>query len=151
MNDLNFIDQFMQTFIRYIDSGFGLLNGDVAFLTTTLIAIDITLAGLFWAMDGEANIFGRLINKVLYVGVFALILNNFSALADIVYRSFAGLGLEASANSLTPDDLLKPGRVAGTGFAEAHPLLQQAGGSARLEQAEDGSGSERRLTLLIGG
>ena len=127
MNDLNVIDQFMQTFIRYIDSGFGLLNGDVAFLTTTLIAIDITLAGLFWAMDGEANIFGRLINKVLYVGVFALILNNFSALADIVYRSFAGLGLEATANSLTPDDLLKPGKLASTGFSAAHPLLQQAG------------------------
>lgn len=33
-------------FIRYIDSGFGLLGGDVAFLTTTLIGIDITLAGL---------------------------------------------------------------------------------------------------------
>src|SRR6266705_1915242 len=65
MNDLMVIDQFMQTFIRYIDSGFGLLNGDVAFLTTTLIGIDITLAGLFWALDGETNIFGRLINKVL--------------------------------------------------------------------------------------
>ncbi len=35
MNDLNVIDQFMQTFIRYIDGGFGLLGGDVAFLTTT--------------------------------------------------------------------------------------------------------------------
>src|SRR3546814_8147208 len=59
MGDLNVIDRFMETFIRYIDSGFGLLTGDVAFLTTILIGIDITLAGLFWAMDGEANIFGR--------------------------------------------------------------------------------------------
>jgi type IV secretion system protein TrbL len=127
MGDLNVIDRFMETFIRYIDSGFGLLTGDVAFLTTILIGIDITLAGLFWAMDGEANIFGRLIKKVLYVGVFALILNNFSALADIVYRSFAGLGLEATANSLAADDLLKPGRLAGTGFEAAWPLLHQVG------------------------
>jgi type IV secretion system protein TrbL len=125
MGDLNVIDRFMETFIRYIDSGFGLLTGDVAFLTTILIAIDITLAGLFWAMDGEANIFGRLIKKVLYVGTFALILNNFSALADVIYRSFAGLGLEATANSLTADDLLKPGRLAGTGFEAAWPLLHQ--------------------------
>lgn len=127
MGDLNVIDRFMQTFIRYIDSGFGLLTGDVAFLTTILIGIDITLAGLFWAMDGEANIFGRLIKKVLYVGAFALILNNFSALADIIYRSFAGLGLHATASGLTAADLLKPGRLAGTGFEAAHPLLQQAG------------------------
>lgn len=127
MGDLNVIDRFMETFIRYIDSGFGLLTGDVAFLTTILIGIDITLAGLFWAMDGDANIFGRLIRKVLYTGAFALILNNFSALADIIYRSFAGLGLHATASGLTPADLLKPGRLAGTGFEAAHPLLQQAG------------------------
>src|SRR3546814_18489627 len=121
MGDLNVIDRFMVTFIRYTDIGFGLLTGDVAFLTTILIGIDITLAGLFWAMDGEANIFGRLVKKVLYVGVFALILNNFSALADIIYRSFAGLGLEATANSLAAADLLKPGRPAGTGFGAAWP------------------------------
>ena len=40
MNDLNVIDQFMQTFIRYIDGGFGLLQGDVAGLTSILIGID---------------------------------------------------------------------------------------------------------------
>ena len=40
MDDLNVIDRFMAVFIRYIDSGFGLLNGDVAFLTSTLIGID---------------------------------------------------------------------------------------------------------------
>ncbi|MGK2942251.1 MAG: P-type conjugative transfer protein TrbL [Immundisolibacter sp.] len=127
MGDLNVIDRFMETFIRYIDSGFGLLTGDVAFLTTILIGIDITLAGLFWAMDSDTNIFGRLIKKVLYVGAFALILNNFSALADIIYGSFAGLGLHATASGLTAADLLKPGRLAGTGFEAAHPLLQQAG------------------------
>jgi type IV secretion system protein TrbL len=127
MGDLNVIDRFMETFIRYIDSGFGLLTGDVAFLTTILIGIDITLAGLFWAMDSDTNIFGRLIRKVLYTGAFALILNNFSALADIIYRSFAGLGLHASASGLTAADLLKPGRLAGTGFEAAHPLLQQTG------------------------
>ena len=100
MNDLGIIDRFMETFSRYIDSGFGLLSGDVAFLTTILIGIDITLAGLFWALSamggGEDNIIGRLIRKVLYVGVFALILNNFQDLAEIIYRSFSGLGIQAT-------------------------------------------------------
>ena len=93
MNDLNVIDSFMQTFIRYIDSGFGLLGGDVHFLTTVLVGIDITLAGLFWAMGGEDNIIGRFLRKILYVGAFALILNSFSTLANIIFKSFAGLGL----------------------------------------------------------
>ncbi|RJF90322.1 P-type conjugative transfer protein TrbL [Sphingomonas cavernae] len=126
MNDLGVIDRFLDAFIRYIDSGFGLLGGDVGFLTTVLIGIDITLAGLFWAMGGEDDIIGRFLKKILYVGAFALILNSFSTLADIIFRSFAGLGLTAGGGTLSADDLLKPGRLAGTGFEAAWPLLDQA-------------------------
>ena len=126
MDDLGVIDRFMEAFTRAIDSGFGLLQGDVAFLTAILIGIDITLAGLFWAME-EGNVLGRLLRKVLYVGVFALILNNFAGFADIIFRSFAGLGLHAAENELTADDLLRPGYLAGIGFEAAWPLLQQAG------------------------
>jgi len=125
MNDLGIIDTFMETFSQYIDSGFGLLSGDVAFLTSILIGIDITLAGLFWALGGEDNIIGRLLKKVLYVGVFAYILNNFQNLADIIYRSFSGLGIQAAPGGMTADDLLKPGKIAATGYEAAYPLLEQ--------------------------
>lgn len=126
MGNLNIIDQFTQTFGQYIDSGFGLLGSDVRFLTTILVGIDITLAGLWWAMDADADILARLLKKVLYVGLFALILNNFQSFANIIYQSFSGLGLHASANTLSPDDLLRPGKLAGTGFTAAKPLLDQA-------------------------
>ena len=127
MSDLNVIDQFMTAFIRYIDSGFGLLGRDVRFLTATLIAIDVTLAALFWTLAGEDNILGRFMRKILYVGGFAFIINSFQTLADIIYRSFAQAGLTAGGGVLTADDLLKPGRLAGTGFSAAWPLLEQAG------------------------
>src|SRR3546814_3467028 len=108
----------MAAFIQYIARGFGLLGGDIAFLTTVLVGIDITLAGLFWAMGGEDDIIGRFLKKILYVGAFALILGSFSTLADIIFRSFAGLGITAGGGALTADDLLRPGFVAGTGFDE---------------------------------
>jgi len=141
MGDLNVIDRFMATFIRYIDSGFGLLNDDVARLSSILIGIDITLAGLFWVLDSEANVLGRLLKKILYVGVFALILNNFRALGDIIYRSFAGLGLNAADTGLTPGDLLKPGRLAGTGssFIGFYTTAVGAVLGAAIGQAYDGS------------
>ena len=41
MGGTGVIDRFLEVFTRYIDSGFGLLNGEVAFLATTLAAIDI--------------------------------------------------------------------------------------------------------------
>jgi type IV secretion system protein TrbL len=74
MNNLNIIDQFMQTFSSYIDNGFGLLNGDVVALSSILVGIDMTLAGLFWALDPDADVLARLIKKVLYVGTFAYII-----------------------------------------------------------------------------
>ena len=126
MGDLNVIDRFLAAFIQYIDSGFGLLGGDVAFLTTVLVGIDITLAGLFWAMGGEDDIIGRFLKKILYVGAFALIIGNFSRLADIIFRSFSGLGITAGGGTMSADDLLRPGHLAGTGFEAAWPLLNQA-------------------------
>ena len=127
MENLNIIDQFLQTFTRYIDSGFGLVNGDVVGLSSVLIAIDVTLAGLFWALDPDADIFVRLIKKVLYIGTFAYILNNFHSLSTIIYSSFTTLGLDASGSGLSADALMQPGKIAGTGFSAAWPLIQQAG------------------------
>ncbi|MDE2166788.1 MAG: P-type conjugative transfer protein TrbL [Alphaproteobacteria bacterium] len=127
MNNLGVIDQFLQTFIRYIDGGFGLLGGDVAHLTTILVGIDVTLAGLFWALDGGTDVVASLLKKVLYVGAFALILNNFETLSTAIYNSFAALGLAATNNTLGPQDLLLPGKLASIGFQAAWPLLKQAG------------------------
>lgn len=127
MNDLAVIDRFTDVFSRYIDSGFGLLGGEVAFLTATLVVIDMTLAGLFWAMGGQDDVLGRLLKKTLYVGAFAYIINNFNWLAGVLFKSFAGMGLIASGNTITAAQLLQPGRLAQVGVDTAAPLLERIG------------------------
>ncbi len=129
MNDLGVIDRYLNVFSQYIDSGFGLLHGEVAFLTATLVVIDMVLAGLFWALGGE-DVIARLIKKVLYVGAFAFIITNFNSLSSILFRSFAGLGLMASGGTLTPGQFLQPGRLATIGVDAGHPILVQIGGLA---------------------
>lgn len=129
MNDVSVIDRFLNVFSTYIDSGFGLLHGEVAFLTATLVAIDMTLAGLYWALghatgQGE-DVMAKLLRKVLYVGAFAYIIGNFNWLSGIVFRSFAGLGLTASGSTMTMATFLQPGRLAKTGIDAAAPILQQ--------------------------
>jgi P-type conjugative transfer protein TrbL len=124
MNDLSVIDHFLDVFSHYIDSGFGLLHGEVAFLTATLVVIDMTLAGLFWAMGGE-DVIGRLIKKTLYVGAFAFIIGNFNYLAGILFNSFAGLGLVASGSTLTQAQFLQPGHLAKVGVDAAQPIMAQ--------------------------
>src|SRR6202790_1647152 len=120
------IDNFTEVFTRYIDSGFGLLGGEVAFLASTLIVIDVTLAGLFWAWGADEDVLAHLVKKTLYVGFFAFLIGNFNALAKIVFNSFAGLGLKAVGSSLSADQFLQPGRLAQVGIDAGKPILQAA-------------------------
>ncbi|ALG90026.1 MULTISPECIES: P-type conjugative transfer protein TrbL [Actibacterium] len=124
MGGTGVIDTFLGVFTSYIDSGFGLLGGEVAFIASTLIVIDVTLAALFWAWGAEDDIIARLVKKTLFVGVFAWLISNWNSLAAIVFDSFAGLGLLASGTGFSPADLLRPGRVAQTGLDAGRPLLE---------------------------
>ncbi|MEY9437298.1 P-type conjugative transfer protein TrbL [Bradyrhizobium elkanii] len=126
MANLSVIDRFTETFSRYIDSGFGLLSGEVSFLSSTLVVIDLTLAGLAWSVRADDQILVTLAKKILYVGAFAFIIGNFKGLADIIFNSFSGIGLKASGGTLSPADLARPGFVAAAGFTAAHPLLEEA-------------------------
>lgn len=126
MNDVGVIDRFFDTFNRYLDSGFGLLGGEVAFLSTTLVAIDVTLAALFWAWASNEDVLARLIKKTLYVGFFAFLIGNFHTLSLIVLKSFSGLGLKASGAGLSADDFLRPGKLAALGVSSCKPLLEAA-------------------------
>ncbi len=118
------IDHFLNVFSNYINSGFGLISPDVGFLVAVLIGIDATLAGLAWAL-GEDDAIQTLAKKVLYVGFFAFILNNWPFLTQLVFNSFAALGLKATGSSLSYANFLQPGRLAQAGVQGADVLLTQ--------------------------
>jgi type IV secretion system protein TrbL len=128
MGGTGVIDRFLETFTRYIDSGFGLLGNEVAFLATTLAAIDVTLAALFWAWGTDEDIVARLVKKTLFVGVFAYLIGNWNNLARIVFESFAGLGLKASGTGLSSAEFLRPGRIAQVGIDAGRPILDSISG-----------------------
>ncbi|TXL72380.1 P-type conjugative transfer protein TrbL [Vineibacter terrae] len=123
MGGTGVIDHFLEVFTRYIDGGFGLLGGEVGFIATTLIVIDVTLAALFWSWGADDDIMARLVKKTLFVGVFAYLISNWNNLARIVFESFAGLGLKASGTGFAVSDLMRPGKVAQTGLDAGRPLL----------------------------
>ncbi|CUX03580.1 Conjugal transfer protein TrbL [Agrobacterium fabacearum S56] len=124
MGGTGVIDNFLGVFTSYIDSGFGLLGGEVAFIATTLIVIDVTLAALFWSWGADDDIIARLVKKTLFVGVFAYLIGNWNNLAQIIFNSFAGLGLKGSGTGFSAADLLRPGKVAQTGLDAGRPLLE---------------------------
>src|SRR5580692_7898615 len=128
MSGTGIIDQFLETFTRYIDSGFGLLGSEVGYLATTLAAIDVTLAGLFWSWGADEDILARLVKKTLFVGVFAFLISNWNSLARIIFESFAGLGLKASGTGLSSADFLRPGKIAQVGLDAGRPILDSISG-----------------------
>jgi type IV secretion system protein TrbL len=126
MGGTGVIDRFLEVFTSYIDSGFGLLGSEVAFLSSTLVVIDITLAGLFWALASDEDVIARLIRKTLYVGFFAFLIGNFNTLAKVIFNSFAGLGLKAAGSGLSAEQFVQPGRIAQVGIDAGKPILQAA-------------------------
>jgi len=126
MGNVGVIDTFLNTFTTYIDSGFGLLKGEIAYLSSTLIVLDITLAGLFWAWGADEDVLQRLVKKTLSIGFFAFIIGNFNSLAQIIFKSFSGLGLLAGGSSITTAEFLRPGRLAQVGLDAGQPLLDAA-------------------------
>src|ERR1700733_10851745 len=123
MGGTGVIDNFLGTFTQYIDSGFGLVQGDVRWLAGVLISIDIVLAALFWILAPDEDVIARLIKKTLYIGLFAFIIGNYNSLAQIIFNSFAGLGLEAGRRPLRHAQLLQPGRLAQVGIDAGQPIL----------------------------
>ncbi|MBU4434179.1 MAG: P-type conjugative transfer protein TrbL [Alphaproteobacteria bacterium] len=125
MSQTGVIDRMLAVYTQHIDSGFGLLGGEVAYLSTTLVAIDMTLAALFWAW-AQDDVTARLVKKVLYVGFFAFLIGNFHALSLIVLKSFSGLGLKASGAAISAEDFLRPGQLAALGVSACKPILEAA-------------------------
>ena len=108
------LNTFLDQFLALAGAGFGLIRGDVTFVLNALIVISIVLAGVQWTLAAEAPLAG-FFRKVLFVGFFAFLINNWEVLANAVNQSGAMLGLRAGGGALTLADLSNPGHVAHIG------------------------------------
>jgi type IV secretion system protein TrbL len=108
------INSFLDRFLGLADAGFGLIQGDVVFVLNALIVISVTLAGAMWALKGEAPM-APFFRKVLFVGLFAFLVNNWNAIAGAINQSGALLGLRAGGSGMTLAQLHDPARIAAEG------------------------------------
>jgi type IV secretion system protein TrbL len=112
--DPSSINSFLDQFLGLADSGFGLIHGDVTYVLNALIVISIVLAGAQWVLAAEAPL-APFFRKVLFIGFFAFLINNWNYLATAINQSGALLGLRAGGSNLSLADLNNPGRVAQIG------------------------------------
>ena len=116
------LNQYLQT----INSAFGLIQGHVVWLLNFLIIMNIVLSALLWALS-EDQVMVRLARKIVYIGFFVWLVQNWQSLCDTIAQSFMYLGFEAGGIGFPQVYLLNPGNIAYRGFTASSPIMTEIG------------------------
>jgi type IV secretion system protein TrbL len=100
------LDLFLNNFRTQVDSGFGLISGDVQAVLGTLVVISIVTTAIFWAIDENQNVLASLVRKVLLIGFFAWLVTQWHTLSQTVVDGFASLGLKAGGGVMSLGNFL---------------------------------------------
>jgi len=111
-------------FLDVFKMGRGNVAGSAWSLLTTLAAIELILASLWWALTGQDAIVA-LIKKILTIGFFIFVVQNYDSLLHTVIEGFIQTGKTASSSG--GDSLASvrdPSTIIDAGFFVALPILE---------------------------
>jgi len=117
------INDVLNRYIQAVDQGFVLIDRDVFWLLNVLVILNIALSALVWAFSDD-EVIVKFARKIVYIGFFVWMIQNWTLLTDILARSFMVLGFKAGGIGFPQDYVLNPGNIAGRGLVAIDPLLQ---------------------------
>jgi hypothetical protein len=118
------INDVANQYIKAINSGFGLIRGDVTWILNVLIILSIMWSAALWALSDD-HVIVLFARKIVYIGLFAWIVQNWQVLTDKLARSFMDLGLKAGGFDGATYITQQPGNIAYLGYTTAQPLMDQ--------------------------
>ena len=118
------INDVANQYINAINSGFGLIKGDVTRVLNALIILSIVWSAALWALSDD-HVIAHFARKIVYIGIFAWIVQNWQVLTDKLARSFMELGLKAGGFAGSDYYTGQPGNIAYLGYTTAQPLMDQ--------------------------
>jgi type IV secretion system protein TrbL len=140
------LDEFITRFTTQIDSGFGVISGDVQVVLGTLVVISIVLTAIMWAVDETQNVIAPLVRKILIVGFFAWLVGNWHSLTVTVVTGFGQLGLKAGGAASIGDFMSAPTRAVEAGFKIFLQIIQYIG---ELASQNGGFGALQHIDMII--
>ncbi|MBJ7484122.1 MAG: P-type conjugative transfer protein TrbL, partial [Brevundimonas sp.] len=109
-------NELMVVFSNTVTAGFSALQGSVNGVFGLLIALVVALTGIQWALSPNREVLASGFGKVLLIGAFAWIINDWQTLSETIYAGFLELGLTAGGGSLSREEFLNPGAVLQQGW-----------------------------------
>jgi type IV secretion system protein TrbL len=106
-----------------INSAYGNLASDINWLLWAMITFNIVLAGFQW-MYSEDNIAPQLVRKLLFLGFFIWLVNNWAMLTNTLMNTMMMLGMKA-ANTPVSTSAPSPEHILGYGYYSFFELLNQ--------------------------
>ncbi|WP_293469453.1 P-type conjugative transfer protein TrbL [Phenylobacterium sp.] len=106
----------MTVFSNTVSSGFAALQGPVNGVFGLMIALVVALTGIQWALSSNREVLASGFGKVLLIGAFAYLINDWERLSLVIQSGFVDLGLTAGGGSLSREDFLNPGAVLQQGW-----------------------------------
>lgn len=140
------LDEFIRRFTTQIDTGFGVISGEVQTVLGTLVVISIALTAILWAIDETQNVLASLVRKVLLVGFFAWLVGSWHTLSLTVVNGFGQLGLRASGGGSVDDFMNAPTTAVDAGMQIVVKLMAYIG---ELAKQNGGFGALQNIDVII--
>ncbi|MCB2181350.1 MAG: P-type conjugative transfer protein TrbL [Desulfobulbaceae bacterium] len=125
--DFNSLTTTLTNFINAFNGGYSLLLPSVRWLTGTLLAIELSLIGIYWAVSGGERLIA-VIKKLLFILFWVMLVGYFDVWAKTFVKSLINAGLIAGGQSGNYNLLLDPSRIAGYGLDATMPLVDKLQG-----------------------
>ncbi|MEN5168707.1 P-type conjugative transfer protein TrbL [Brevundimonas pondensis] len=109
-------NELMAVFSNTVSGGFSALQGPVNGVFGLMIALVVALTGIQWALSSNREVLASGFGKILLIGAFAWLINDWQALSETIYAGFLELGLTAGGGDLSRADFLNPGAILAEGW-----------------------------------
>src|SRR3984957_4230991 len=80
------INDVANQYINAINTGFGLIRGDVTWILNVLIILSIMWSAALWALSDD-HVIAQFARKIVYIGFFAWIIQNWQSLTGTLAAS----------------------------------------------------------------
>jgi len=113
----------LNAFLTPLLSSYGNIITTVRWLFALLLVIDVTLFGIYWALNHDNRIV-VIFKRVLTYGVFIWLIGSFPSILDWVIKSLLTLGFRAVNYSGSTSIIMNPSDVFNHYFLAADPIIQ---------------------------